>query len=180
MTGEDMSLVQLSHRYDAIKKSRILLVAIVVAVMLLGEVTTMIAEESVTLHKGKKPTIVLSIGENWEPCYSEILPNGGVVTEIVFFKRKEGLITYTKLQDLKPYKIGVARDSAPYELLKTEFEQNLDIATSADINFMLPFLPFGKAAGLQVRRCQGLALGLRRLRPRRLDAEALRLLQHWG
>jgi hypothetical protein len=42
------------------------------------------------------------------------------------------------------------------------------------------FLPFGKAGGLQIRRCQGLAVAKRRLRPWRLGSEALRLLQHWG
>jgi polar amino acid transport system substrate-binding protein len=152
----------------------------------------MLAEETVKRHEEKPPTIVLSIGENWEPYYSETLPNGGVAveivrraferggyalelqwmpwarafntakegeydgvlgawytegrtqfftytqpfltTELVFFKRKGEPIMYTTLQDLKPYTIGVARDSGPYELLKAEFEQNLDIATSADLN----------------------------------------------
>ncbi len=42
------------------------------------------------------------------------------------------------------------------------------------------FLPCGKAGGLQIRRCQGLAVDLLRRRPCRLDSEVLRLLQHWG
>lgn len=187
-----MRTVQLSHTYDAVKKSKILLVAFVVAVMLLGGGTRMLAEETVKTNEKKPLTIVLSIGENWEPYYSETLPNGGVAveivrrafersgyalelkwlpwarafnrakegeydgvlgawytegrtqfftytqpfltTELVFFKRKGEPIRYTTLQDLKPYTIGVARDSGPYELLKAEFEQNLDIATSADLN----------------------------------------------
>jgi hypothetical protein len=46
--------------------------------------------------------------------------------------------------------------------------------------FYPSFLPFGKAVGLQIRRCQGLAVALLRRHPWRLVSEALRLLQHWG
>ena len=39
----------------------------------------------------------------------------------------------------------------------------------------------GKAGGLQIRRCQGLAVPASgRLHPWRLGSEAFRLLQHWG
>jgi len=41
-------------------------------------------------------------------------------------------------------------------------------------------LPCGKVGGLQIRRCQGFAVDLLRLHPRRLGSEALRLLQRWG
>jgi hypothetical protein len=38
-------------------------------------------------------------------------------------------------------------------------------------------LPYGKAGGLQIRRCQEFAVDLLRLHPWRLGSEALRLLQ---
>lgn len=63
-----------------------------------------------------------------------IYTNPFLSTELVFFKRKGEPVAYTSLQDLKPYTIGVARYSGPYELLKPELEENLDIATSADLN----------------------------------------------
>jgi hypothetical protein len=37
-----------------------------------------------------------------------------------------------------------------------------------------------KAGGLQIPRCQGLAVDLLRRHPWRLGSGALRLLQHWG
>ncbi|MCG2582151.1 MAG: transporter substrate-binding domain-containing protein [Marinobacter sp.] len=184
--------IRLSGTYGIVKKSRIPLVALVVAVMLLGGGTRLLADEPVTAHEENPPTVVLGIGEHWEPYYSETLPNGGVAveivrkafersgyalelhwlpwarafnmakkgrydgvlgawyteertqfftythpfltTELVFFKKKGKRITYTTLQDLKPYTIGVARDSGPYELLKPEFGQNLEVATSAELN----------------------------------------------
>ncbi|SHO48181.1 substrate-binding periplasmic protein [Desulfopila aestuarii] len=187
-----MSSILFSGTYNTVQKSKILLVAFVVVMILSGVESKIYAAENGRSGDGKLATVTLCIGENWEPYYSETLDNGGVVvelvrraftrggyslelewfpwtrafnmaktgdcdgvlgawyteerkqffiysepfltTELVFFKRKGEKITYTTLRDLQPYRIGVARDSGPYELLKPEFEQNLDVATSAYLN----------------------------------------------
>lgn len=54
--------------------------------------------------------------------------------EIVFFKRKGDAISYTTFEDLKPLRIGVTIDSGPYELLKNELSQNLDIVPNPGNN----------------------------------------------
>jgi len=52
------------------------------------------------------------------------------------------------------------------------------LVNSKDGVYLMPYcLPFGKAGGLQIRRCQGLAVDLLRLHPWRLGSEDLRLLQ---
>jgi hypothetical protein len=62
-----------------------------------------------------------------------------------------------------------------------ERSQQLNIRENKDRIGLTPsFLPCGKAGGLQIRRCQGFAVGLLRLHPWRLGSEALRLLQHYG
>jgi hypothetical protein len=66
---------------------------------------------------------------------------------------------------LKPH-----HGEAPYgELSDSELEDR--------VYLFAIFLPCGKAGGLQILRCQGLAVVLLRRHPWRLDSEALRLLQ---
>lgn len=54
--------------------------------------------------------------------------------EIVFFKLKGETIRYTSVLDLKSYRVGVTRNSAPHELLKSELTGSLDIVGTADLN----------------------------------------------
>jgi len=52
------------------------------------------------------------------------------------------------------------------------------LVNSKDGVYLMPCcLPWGKAGGLQIQRCQGFAVDLLRLYPWRLGSEALRLLQ---
>ena len=58
---------------------------ILVMLLIIVGVHKSIADTGETGELGcsKQRIIRLSIGESWEPYYSETLPNGGVVTEIV-------------------------------------------------------------------------------------------------
>lgn len=57
--------------------------------------------------------------------------------EIVFFKRKDERIAYKSLKDLKPYRIGVAKNAAPHELLKSELAANLEVANSGILSIKM-------------------------------------------
>lgn len=54
--------------------------------------------------------------------------------EIVFFKRKGETIKYNSLRDIKPYRIGVTRNSGPHEWLKADYSGNLDLVGSPVLN----------------------------------------------
>ncbi|MCE0496027.1 transporter substrate-binding domain-containing protein [Vibrio sp. DNF-1] len=62
--------------------------------------------------------------------YSEPL----LSTKLVVIKRKTNPTVYAKWTDLKKYRVGVALDSTPHELLKEELGENLEIGSSAYTN----------------------------------------------